>query len=394
MRSLEAYRRYQDLQAYVGWTAADAERVHALAPLVEPSFDSLVDDFYREIDRHPAARKVITGGAEQIERLKGTLRLWLKELFTGDYDEAYVQRRWKVGRRHVEIGLEQIYTNAALSRLRKGLAAAVARNWPGKPDELIAATDGLNRLLDLDLAIIEDAYQSEYLRRQQQIERLATIGQVAGGIAHELRNPLNVIKTSIYYLLNARNPTPAKQAEHLARIERQVSVSDGVITALNDFARLPIPSLTRVAVEPLFRELLESLSPANQIDVVLQIGPDVPNLLADPAQLKIVFGNLVRNARDAMPDGGRLTIAAHGLADGQVEIEVADEGVGIKPEDLERVMEPLYSTKARGIGLGLAITRAIVEKHQGRLRVASEVGKGSRFTVTLPAASNSETEGT
>jgi len=386
MRPDEVYQRYQDLQAYVGWTPADAERVRALAPLVEPTFVPLVDDFYREIDRHPEARKVVTGGVEQIERLKGTLRLWLKELFQGLYDEAYVQRRWNVGRRHVEIGLEQIYTNAALSRLRQGLAAAIAQSWRQSAAELTAASDSLNRLLDLDLAIIEDAYHSEYLRRQQQTDRLAAIGQVAGGIAHELRNPLNVIKTSVYYLLNARQTTPQKQAEHLARIERQIDVSDGVITALNDFARLPIPSLSRMAVEPCLREVLESTSIPAGIEVQLNVPPQLPDLLGDVVQLRIVFGNLVRNARDAMPQKGQLTISAQSVSGDYVEITVADTGTGIKPEDLERIMEPLYSTKARGIGLGLAITRAIVDKHQGRLRVASEFGRGSQFFVTLPAA--------
>jgi two-component system sensor kinase FixL len=102
--------------------------------------------------------------------------------------------------------------------------------------------------------------------------------------------------------------------------------------------------------------------------------------------LKIVFGNLIRNARDAMANGGRLEMTARPADGNSIEIVVVDTGVGIKPEDLERIMEPLYSTKARGIGLGLAITRAIIDKHHGRLRVTSEPGKGSRFSVTLPAA--------
>ena len=121
----------------------------------------------------------------------------------------------------------------------------------------LAVRRSLNTLLDLDLAIIEDAYQAEYLARQQRGERLAAIGQVAGGIAHELRNPLNVVKTSVYYLLNARNPTPAKTAEHLQRIERHVAVADGVITALSNFARLPLPNLRPFPVGPCVREVLE-----------------------------------------------------------------------------------------------------------------------------------------
>ena len=115
------FQRYRELQRYVNWTDEDAQRVRKLAPAAEMHFAALIDDFYLAIQQTPATMKVITGGLEQIERLKGSLRTWLKDLFSGKYDEAYVERRWKVGLRHVEIGLDQVYTNAALSRLRSGL---------------------------------------------------------------------------------------------------------------------------------------------------------------------------------------------------------------------------------------------------------------------------------
>ena len=165
------HRRYQELQAYVGWNDADGRRVQAVGPLLESSFVGLIDDFYAEIERHPEARKVITGGAAQIERLKGTLRDWVRQFFSGRYDSAYVLRRWKVGRRHVEIGLDQVYTNVALSRLRSGLTHALQERWPGDPQSLTATLRSFNTLLDLDLAIIEDAYQSEFVALKQRSER-------------------------------------------------------------------------------------------------------------------------------------------------------------------------------------------------------------------------------
>lgn len=385
----QLYARYQELQRYVGWGPADAQRVAAAAAVVEPHFGPLVEDFYTEIDKHPEARQVISGGAQQIERLKGTLRNWLRELFSGAYDADYVRRRWQVGLRHVEIGLSQVYTNVALSRLRSGLMAALAGHWRGDETNLHSLRSSLNTLLDLDLAIIEDAYQTAYSARLQRVERLATLGQVAGGIAHELRNPLNVVKTSVYYLLNARNLSPEKTREHLQRIERQVGISDRVITALADFSKLPLPQMRPIPIEPCLRETLELTPLPPEVQVALNFAPGVPDILGDIDQLRIVFGNLIRNARDAMPQGGQLEIGAR--PDGRfVEIHVADSGVGIRPEHFERIMEPLYSTKARGLGLGLAITRAIIEKHQGQIRVSSEPGRGSRFTVRLAAATSDQ----
>ena len=118
MDAEKLFQRYQELQRYVGWTAEDAKRVQATADLLEPRLRALVDDFYAEIERHPDAMKVITGGQQQITRLKGTLVRWLQELLAGPYESEYVMRRWKVGWRHVEIGLDQVFTNVALSRLR------------------------------------------------------------------------------------------------------------------------------------------------------------------------------------------------------------------------------------------------------------------------------------
>jgi signal transduction histidine kinase len=385
LQPLSAYQRYQQLQRYVNWTEQDGSRVHSIGPLVRPYFGRLVDDFYAEIENHPEAQKVITGGDEQIARLKTTLHRWLGELFSGDYGQDYVERRWRVGYRHVEIGLLQVYTNAALSRLRRGLLAAIEKEWQGDFQQLLIVRESLNTLLDLDLAIIEDAYQTEFQRRQAVAERLATIGKVAGGVAHELRNPLNVVKTSVYYLVNAKNASPEKIKGHLERIERQVGVADRVITALNDFARLPVPQVERVEVQPCLQDVLDATTLPRNMVVDWSVSAPPPVVQADRAQLQIVFSNLIRNARDAMPEGGTLRLIVRDAGE-QVEITVQDTGVGIPAEDLSRILEPLYSTKAKGIGLGLSIAHEILGRHNGTLDVTSELGIGSAFTVRLPNA--------
>jgi len=385
MSTESLFDRYRQLQSYVSWTDEDARRIEAVASLLEPHLPSLIDDFYAQIERHPEALKVITGGQAQIDRLKGTLIQWVRELLAGQYDESYVDRRWRVGWRHVEIGLAQVYTILALSRLRTGLGRALQESWNGELALLRETVHSLDKLLDLDLAIIEQAYQAESTLRLQRTERLATLGQVAGGVAHELRNPLNVVKTSVYYLLNARNSTPEKKIQHLERIERQVDLADGVITTLSNFARMPVPSLRPTLVEPCVREALEADPPGPGIQVDLDLPASLAPVLADADQLRIVFGNLIRNACDAMDPVGRLSITGTQVAQ-TVEVAIADTGVGIPDADLLQIMEPLYSTKARGLGLGLALVRAVLDKSGGGLSVESEPGRGSAFTVRLIAA--------
>ena len=387
MDSHRLFERYQELQGYVGWSAADANRIVSVADLLRPYFSPLVDDFYTEIERHPEARKVITGGPAQIARLKGTLVKWLDELVSGQYDLDYVARRWRVGWRHVEIGLDQVFTNVALSRLKTGLFASLDKAWNGDPNTARDIRMAIGKLVDLDLAIIEDAYQTEFHLRQQRSERLAAIGKIAGGIAHELRNPLNVVKTSVYYLRHAKNPSEEKQNAHLERIDRQVMAADSVITALNNFARLPIPDLKPIDITALLKEVLELNTLPESVPVTMDCPPSLPHVLGDADQLQIVFGNLIRNARDAMSKGGVLTISAQHIQD-NVEVAVNDTGVGIPSEDFGRIMEPLYSTKSRGIGLGLAIVRAILEKHNGTLQVKSEVNRGTTMRVCLTAAAS------
>ncbi|QEF98820.1 Sensor protein FixL [Stieleria maiorica] len=213
-------------------------------------------------------------------------------------------------------------------------------------------------------------------------ERMATLGQVSGGIAHEIRNPLNAVRTSVYYLRNVQNPSPEKVAEHLERIDRQVSLIDNVITALSDIARMPEPAVIPCDVNDLLRKIVCSISMPRNIQVELDLPDTGLQAGIDPNQVSIVFRNLLRNARDAMPDGGVITLT--GQADSEnVVVHVTDNGVGIQPDDLARVTEPLFSTKARGMGLGLAISVAILKKNHGRLDVKSEPGKGTTFSVHL-----------
>lgn len=225
------------------------------------------------------------------------------------------------------------------------------------------------------------AAQAELLKS----ERMATLGQVSGGIAHEIRNPLNAVRTSVYYLRHVKSPSAAKVEEHLERIDRQVSLIDNVVTALSDIARMPEPVVSVCNINDILREIVATVSMPSRIDVKMDLPPEPLYALGDPNQISIVFRNLVRNARDAMPDGGCIRITTE-RQDDELIVHVIDAGIGIAKEDLQRITEPLYSTKARGMGLGLAISTAILKKNSGRLSVHSELGKGATFSVHLKKA--------
>ena len=183
--------------------------------------------------------------------------------------------------------------------------------------------------------------------------------------------------------MNAQNARPEKITEHLKRIERHVSVADGVVTALSNFARMPVPTQLPFSAEACVRDALDTNPLPNSVELQLDFASSLPKALGDASQIRIVFANLIRNARDAMPEGGRLVIRGASVDDG-LEISFADNGVGIALEQLARIMEPLYSTKARGLGLGLALCRAILDKHGGQLRVTSKPNEGATFVVCLP----------
>ncbi|MDB4368665.1 ATP-binding protein, partial [bacterium] len=157
---------------------------------------------------------------------------------------------------------------------------------------------------------------------------------------------------------------------------------DNVITALADVAIMPEANLSPVAMEPLLRDVVSALRLPDNLEVVFLLDEAMPDVMVDERQIAIAFRNLIRNARDAMSDGGVLTVCSK-VSVLQVVFSIKDSGVGISDENLKNIIEPLFTTKARGMGLGLSITRAIVEKNLGSLSVDSQIGVGSDFRISL-----------
>ncbi len=227
--------------------------------------------------------------------------------------------------------------------------------------------------------------QEQLVRR----EKLAVLGQLAGGVGHELRNPLGVISNAVYFLQLTLPDADETTKEYLEMISAEVRNSTKIISDLLDFSRTRLPDREEVAVSELVAEVLETRPPPEGVQVTTQIAPDLPPVLVDPRQIGgQVLVNLVVNAYQAMPEGGTLTIktseVSEKLPKSEVALSVADTGCGIPPENMAKLFEPLFTTRARGIGRGLAVSRSLVEANGGSMEVESEVGRGSTFTMRLP----------
>jgi PAS domain S-box-containing protein len=217
-------------------------------------------------------------------------------------------------------------------------------------------------------------------------EKLAVLGQLAGGVGHELRNPLGAIKNAAYYLnMVLEDPDPETQ-EILEVLEVETGTAEKIIASLLDYARARPPTRRKVDLNDVVRETLSRnpLPDAPPIELALELDESLPSVLADPDQLTQVLGNLVRNAIQAMSDGGCLTVRTAVESPEWLALSVVDTGAGISEENLNKIFEPLFTTKAKGIGLGLALVKMIAEGHGGTIGVESRIGEGSTFTVRLP----------
>lgn len=219
-------------------------------------------------------------------------------------------------------------------------------------------------------------------------EKLAVIGQLAGGVAHDLRNPLGAIKNAIFYLNRKLAATEEARsnprvAQFLQIIEDEVNHSNQIITDLLTFTRINTPSLSATNLTQVIDSALASLEADDRIRIIKDFDPNLPAVPADGEQIQRVFANLALNAFEAMPEGGELTILTR-QDEGFAEVIFQDTGEGIGDEILKNIFEPLYTTKIKGTGLGLAVCQQVVAKHQGTIRASSQKGKGSIFTVRLP----------
>lgn len=227
------------------------------------------------------------------------------------------------------------------------------------------------------------AAQEELVRKQ----KLAVLGQLAGIVGHELRNPLGVINNAIYFLKKIVRDADEAVQDNMNIIKSEVDNSLRIISDLLDFARSRTPQLKVTRASEFISQTIKDTPLPETIKLHLDVSETIPAVNVDPLQMAQVFRNLITNGIQAMPHGGDLELKAQeDKASGTLRISVIDSGEGISQENLKKLFQPLFTTKPRGIGLGLTVVKNLTETNGGTIEVKSEPGKGSIFTVILPVA--------
>lgn len=393
-------RVVDEMRASIGFTARDNANLTSLAEDAGRIIPDVVHRFYEQLLEHPGARQILSGGPEQIGRLEGLLTEWLRGLFGGIYDDTYFAGISRIGTRHVDVGLPQRYMLLGMELVWRELVTGLTKGGHRQLDEELAS---LHKLLTLNLAVMLESYKTGYADQTRRSERaameakltraehLAEIGQLAASLAHEIKNPLAGISGAIQVIGDALPPKNPHRPI-ISDILRQITRLDATVKDLLLYARPTPPTLHKTRLDELVARVMTLLAkePAVQRVRVERDGTVPASFIyADEGQLEQVLVNLILNAAHASPDAAPVSIGVTEREE-KTALSVMDVGSGMPPEICERALEPFFTTKAQGTGLGLTICRHIVEAHDGTIHIESKVGTGTTVTIELPRVKAAE----
>ncbi|HKR00169.1 MAG TPA: ATP-binding protein [Pyrinomonadaceae bacterium] len=311
-------------------------------------------------------------------RRDAALGLRVEELFAEDFAETLSQvlgnSRWNLKE------LRHIYKLHTATRAGRSLVLNIALA------PLQADSQGRTGAL----IVLEDVTSRMRLEEQlQQREKLSSIGLLAAGVAHEVNTPLTGVSSYTQMLMGMLPETDPKHAL-LQKVRRQADRASDIVNNLLNFSRTGgATEFTDLSINQVMDDTLQLLEPQlrrSQIEIVREYDPTLPRAYGNAVKLQQVFTNLILNARDAILEGGNITLFTAATNDETIVIEISDTGMGIAPENVAKIYDPFYTTKGvgRGTGLGLAVTYGIVQEHAGHIAVESTPGKGTTFRITLP----------
>ncbi len=308
-------------------------------------------------------------------------------------DREYVAQQWKAARQSGRYDIEhRIVVDGKIKWIHE--KAELELDEEGALLGGFGTVQDITEIKEMQAKVEEYSKHLEHLveektQKLKTSERLATIGETAGMVGHDIRNPLQSIEGAVYLANEEIQSLPAEDQakkellEILEIIDNQTDYIDHIVADLQDFARTPIPQPKETDVQDLILEVLATIEIPQNVKVQTQIQENLQKSVVDPVCLKRVLLNLVENSVQAMPDGGKLTVKA--LTDQEnLNISVEDTGSGITEEHKPKMFTPLFTTKSKGQGFGLPVCKKLVEANDGEITFESEAGKGTRFNVKIP----------
>ena len=381
-----------ELISFVELGETEIELLRTLHPKLAPHFPAIADRFYQAVFENPGASAAISGGPEQVVRLHSSLIDWMSSGLLGPYDDKFYEKRSRIGRRHVQIGLAQQYMFTAMNVVRTAYIDHITKLYPAV--EACAVVIAVNKLLDIELAVMLRHYQldseDKLLQRERRIQadRLAAMRTLSAGLAHEVRNPLNAARLQLELLerrLRRQLGNDSKLAEPTVIANHELERLTNLLNDFLSFARPPELHVQEHDVVAIGRQVIELEKPlAEQRAVVLEFAEHDPIIAQiDSGKIHQVIQNLVRNGIEATPQGGHVRVAVSNGHENGVCIRVSDDGPGIPEAVLPRIYEPFFSTKETGTGMGMAIVHSLVTMHGGKIEIATS-SHGSTFDVYVP----------
>jgi two-component system sensor histidine kinase HydH len=377
-----------ELLTYIGFDEADRDHLRTLHPVLAPSFPAIADRFYEAVWASPGAAAVLSG-PEQIERLHRSLIDWMSTGLLGPHDERFYEKRSRIGRRHVAIGLPHHFMFGAMNVIRTAYRDRIIGLYP--PGEACAMLRAVDKLLDVELAIMSRHYQldSEERRivheRRNLANRLVAMKTMSAGLAHEVRNPLNAAQLQLE-LLERRLRRHGHDERLLEPTELAQKEIERLTMLLNDFlafARPPDLDVQDHDIAEIVRQAVDrERTFAERRGAELAVAAEPLIAQVDAPKLHQIVTNLVRNGIEAVVVGGHVSVEVVPRIDRFV-VRVMDDGPGI-PEDIRsRIYEPFFSTKESGTGMGMSIVHSLVALHGGTIDLDTGPG-GTRFDVAIP----------
>lgn len=375
---------FSELKRFVGFGPADERELTKLRGPAVAALPLLLERLAEPIGEHEEVKAVFSDPQVRSQQLGDSVTAWLRHLLQGPWDEDYPERRDQVREAWIEQHLAQRWMVAMYDVIRRWFTELCVHEYSDDSQQLVAALDAVSRALDLDLCLMLAASREDLLARIKRHERLAMLGELSAGIHHELKNPLAAISATSFALQERRALRADRRArELLARVMSNVKRANEIVGRMLSLTRVRDPAMHHTSVEGLVERALHHCRVPAGCRLTVDLDPTLPEIRVDSAQVEQVLLNLLENAFDACKEGGHVRVVGR-LVSGDVQLGVADDGVGVPARDIRRVFEPLFSTKPEGTGLGLALGRRLVEANGGTILLTSEAGRGTTVTLMFP----------